>query len=67
MKEWEEYYLDRLISAYSLYNKYNDILEEAEKNVVQIEEQISRIFGKEKAEEIFQKYLEYAEQLEQEK
>lgn len=66
MTELEEYYLDRLISEHNLLEKYEAILADCEDRCCKLEKQICDIFGTEKAEEMFEQYKVWRDNMENE-
>lgn len=66
MTELEEYYLDRLISEYDRLEKLENLVTIQEEAVAKLEEQITNIFGEEKANEMYDKYKDWKDKMEKE-
>lgn len=66
MTDLEEYYLDRLISEYNRLEEVENLVTIQEANVSTLENQITKIFGEKKAEEMYDKYKEWKEKMKKE-
>lgn len=63
MTDLEEYYLDRLISEYNRLVEVENLVTIQEANVSALENQITRLFGEKKAEEMYDKYKKCKEKI----
>jgi len=66
MTDLEEYYLDRLISEYDRLEKLENLVTIQEENVRKLEEQISNLFGEDKAIEMYDKYKDWKDKMDKE-
>lgn len=66
MTDLEEYYLDRLISEYDRLEKLENLVTIQEENVSKLEEQISNLFGEDKAIEMYDKYKDWKDKMDKE-
>lgn len=66
MTDLEEYYLDRLISEYDRLEKLENLIIIQEENVSKLEEQISNLFGEDKAIEMYDKYKDWKDKMDKE-